>query len=219
MERKNVQLTHIVTRFKSSTHYREGSILFASFSPEKTVSSRAFKCVLAKEPAGRIQKQPMRLSYSGKTRLLCDPSPSAWSQQPANEPYTQTAIIFIKTTLKNSSLSNRQAPAECSRYSDCNMGSNPPQGRLFSSPKRSNRVWGPPNLQFKGYRDSFPELKETGEWCWTSVATHLLPSIYLHGVERGNLTFTFIKVRQYDYVTWEMHFRIYKILFEYYSNG
>jgi len=48
------------------------------------------------------------------------------------------------------------------------------------------------------------------------MLNELLP---LHGVERGNLTFTFAKPRQHVSVKREMYLRIYEILFEYYLNG
>jgi hypothetical protein len=34
--------------------------------------------------------------------------------------------------------------------------------RIFTSPSRPDRLWGPPNLLFKGYRELFPEVRRPG---------------------------------------------------------
>jgi hypothetical protein len=51
-------------------------------------------------------------------------------------------------------------------------GSNPGRGKKFvSSSKRPDRLWGPRNLVFKGYRRSSPNVKRP-----ESKANHLLPN-------------------------------------------
>jgi hypothetical protein len=83
-------------------------------------------------------------------------------------------------------------------------GSSPGRGkRFFFSPKRPDRLWGPPSPLFNGYRGSFPGLQRPGrevnhsppssaevknEWSHTSD-----PPICLHGVNRDNFTFTLLK--------------------------
>jgi hypothetical protein len=37
---------------------------------------------------------------------------------------------------------------------------------IFSSPRRSDRFWGPPSLLSNGYRGSFPGGKAAGAWSW-----------------------------------------------------
>jgi len=47
-----------------------------------------------------------------------------------------------------------------------NKGSIPGKGkRLFSSLKRSDRVWGPPSLMFNWYR-----VKAAGTWSWPLIS-------------------------------------------------
>jgi len=41
---------------------------------------------------------------------------------------------------------------------------------IFSAPKRPDRLWGSPSLQFSGYRGSFPGAKRS----WREVNYHLL---------------------------------------------
>jgi hypothetical protein len=38
----------------------------------------------------------------------------------------------------------------------------PVEVRIFTSPSRPDRLWGPPNLLFNEYGDSFPLLKGPG---------------------------------------------------------
>jgi hypothetical protein len=46
---------------------------------------------------------------------------------------------------------------------DREVGVRVPGGsRIFSSQRRRDRLWGPPNLLFNGYRDSFPGTKAAG---------------------------------------------------------
>jgi hypothetical protein len=57
-------------------------------------------------------------------------------------------------------------------------GAVPGSARFFSSPQRSDRHWGPPNLQSNGYRGIFPG---------GGVKLHLVPSsrkveLYLHSL-------------------------------------
>jgi hypothetical protein len=39
-------------------------------------------------------------------------------------------------------------------------------GRIFSSPPRSDLLWGPPSLLTNGYQGSFPGGKAAGTWTW-----------------------------------------------------
>jgi hypothetical protein len=44
----------------------------------------------------------------------------------------------------------------------------PDKGKWFlSTPQPPYRLWGPLNLLSNGYRGSFPEGKEVGEWSWS----------------------------------------------------
>jgi hypothetical protein len=38
----------------------------------------------------------------------------------------------------------------------------PGRDKIFSSPQRPDRLWGPPSLLFNGYRGSFPGVKQPG---------------------------------------------------------
>jgi hypothetical protein len=50
---------------------------------------------------------------------------------------------------------------------DRGVGVRVPVGsRIFFSPNRPDRLWGPPNLLFNGYRGSFPGGKAAGAWSW-----------------------------------------------------
>jgi hypothetical protein len=42
----------------------------------------------------------------------------------------------------------------------------PVGSRIFSSPRRPDRLWGPPNILSNGYRDSFLGGKAAGAWSW-----------------------------------------------------
>jgi hypothetical protein len=42
----------------------------------------------------------------------------------------------------------------------------PLESRIFTSPRRSDRLWGPPNLLFNGYRGSVLGGKAAGAWNW-----------------------------------------------------
>jgi hypothetical protein len=43
----------------------------------------------------------------------------------------------------------------------------PVGSRIFSSPRRPDRLWGPPNLLSNGYREgAFPGGKAAGAWSW-----------------------------------------------------
>jgi hypothetical protein len=50
---------------------------------------------------------------------------------------------------------------------DRGVGVRVPVGsRIFSSPRRPDRLWGPPNLLSNGYRGSFTRGKAAGAWSW-----------------------------------------------------
>ena len=67
-------------------------------------------------------------------------------------------------------------------------GSNPGRDtRFLSSPNRSGRLWGPPNLVFNGYRCFLPGATAAGVCCWPLTAISP-PSICLHSVDKGNFT-------------------------------
>ena len=68
--------------------------------------------------------------------------------------------------------------------------------KVFSSPKRPNRLWGPPSLLFNSYRCSFPGIKRLeheaehspssisevyNEWSITSAVTIGMPSWFGQG--------------------------------------
>jgi hypothetical protein len=38
--------------------------------------------------------------------------------------------------------------------------------RIITSPYRPDRLWGPPNLLYNGYRELFPGCKAAGAWSW-----------------------------------------------------
>jgi hypothetical protein len=42
----------------------------------------------------------------------------------------------------------------------------PVRSRMFTSPCRPDRRWGPPNLLYNGYRGLFPGGKAAGVWSW-----------------------------------------------------
>jgi hypothetical protein len=42
----------------------------------------------------------------------------------------------------------------------------PVVSRIFTSPCCPDRLWGPPNLLYNGYRGFFPGGKEAGAWSW-----------------------------------------------------
>jgi hypothetical protein len=42
----------------------------------------------------------------------------------------------------------------------------PVGSRILSSPRSSNRLWGPPSLLSNGCRGSSPRVKATGAWSW-----------------------------------------------------
>jgi hypothetical protein len=52
--------------------------------------------------------------------------------------------------------------------------------RLFSSPRRPDRLWDPASLLFNGYRGLFPREKGARAWSWP--LTHIHSLIRLHGV-------------------------------------
>jgi hypothetical protein len=53
---------------------------------------------------------------------------------------------------------------------------------IFVSPYRPDRLWGPPNLLYNGYRELFPGGKETGAWSWplTSNWDRQNVALYIH---------------------------------------
>jgi hypothetical protein len=92
-----------------------------------------------------------------------------------------------------------KSPSRHSQYMDWSsawmvQGSNPGgEKRFLSSPKRPDRLWGPPSLIFSRYRGSFPGVKQPGslfnhslpfsvevksEWSYTTT-----PPIRLHAVD------------------------------------
>jgi hypothetical protein len=42
----------------------------------------------------------------------------------------------------------------------------PVQSRIFSFPRRPDRLRGPPSLLYSGYRGPFPRVKAAGAWSW-----------------------------------------------------
>jgi hypothetical protein len=73
--------------------------------------------------------------------------------------------------------------------------------RFLFSPKRPDRLWGPPGLLFSGYRGSFPRVKrserEVNNHSPASSAEVMnersyasAPSICLHGHGRGQMSFS-----------------------------
>jgi hypothetical protein len=42
----------------------------------------------------------------------------------------------------------------------------PVGSRIFSSPRRSDLLWGPSNLLYNGYRGLCPGGKMAGAWSW-----------------------------------------------------
>jgi hypothetical protein len=51
----------------------------------------------------------------------------------------------------------------------------PVGSRIFTSPHRPGRLWGPHCLLFNGYRGLFPAGKEGRMWCWP-LNCQLVPS-------------------------------------------
>ena len=93
---------------------------------------------------------------------------------------------------------------------DKDRGSNPSRSTRFYSPKRPDRLWGPPSLLLNGYRVSFPRVKwplrevnhsppssaeVKNKWSYTST-----PPICIHGVDRENFNFV---GRQNTILHWE----------------
>jgi len=98
--------------------------------------------------------------------------------------------------------------------------------RFFSSPKRPNRLWDPPNLLISGYRRSLPEIKRLrcaydiwnpssadvkNEWSYTSS-----PPIFLLGVDRDSFTIFIVPCQPDVYVplvVWGIYLQTCNILF------
>ena len=82
------------------------------------------------------------------------------------------------------------------------MSSNPGSKRAFSSPKRPDRPWGPPQIQLVPelfpWRDvdhSIPPSAEvTNEWSYTPT-----PATCLQGVDRVKFTFIFFTLLKYTH--------------------
>jgi hypothetical protein len=68
----------------------------------------------------------------------------------------------------------------------------PAGSRIFTSPCRPDRLWGPPSLLYNGYRGPFPGSKAAGAWNWPltssqcrgqeNVDLYIHSPIRLHGV-------------------------------------
>jgi hypothetical protein len=88
----------------------------------------------------------------------------------------------------------------------------PVETSLFSSPKRPDRLCGPPSFVFNGHRRSFQEVKRPGRKAndspassaevkneWSCISTSPL---YLNGVGRDNFTllvYTYLSAAVFSY--------------------
>jgi hypothetical protein len=106
-------------------------------------------------------------------------------------------------------LDNRSQPGELSRYSDSLRAGRsgdriPVKGKIFCT--RPRESWGPPSHLYNGYRVSFPVVNLPGRG--VDPHSHILPrlqkeqsyasapSLDLHGLLQGRLTFTFYSIKE-----------------------
>jgi hypothetical protein len=70
-------------------------------------------------------------------------------------------------------------------------GSNPASNRLFSSPKRLDRLWGPSSLLINGYRGAL-SWEQSCRGFMLTTHLHLLPRLWMSGVIPTRLLYTCI---------------------------
>ena len=68
-------------------------------SPEKTMPGALSASQLKNQLRG-FEKQPMRLSYSGNTRLICDPTQQRDHKSPPMSPTLRLRLFPLKQHLK-----------------------------------------------------------------------------------------------------------------------
>jgi hypothetical protein len=122
------------------------------------------------------------------TRTLCQNNQGTVEFQPkpvtADDRTTYRTLSPERTSLQNgtdSPICERSLQKDGSRGSSVGIAPGyglddrgvgvrvPVESRIFSSPQRPDRLWGPPNLVFSGYWGLFPRSKAA--WAWNSSLT------------------------------------------------